>query len=352
MSHQIGHSAIELGRYCEAVAYSVPYVLSTFVSQQCLEIQPNNHADKSHAWVGERAPHVKRILGRLLVADITERKLLEYMEQRLAELRARHEEPGEETGHRTTNMEIDLIARAIGQPWAVLWPKLKRLHEPRDTGRALEPEEKNTLLELAAKNRSPYLLTMVRIAFMIGMRLGEISKLRWHQLDFDAGTISIGLTQKRSASASRVKTNAGKRTIAMPDKLCPIFADHAALIAKKLGPTEQDWYVFPLCNRRRPVDPMRPVTNIKSAWTAVRLAAGIQCRFHDMRHTAYTDMIEDNVPDGVIEAIMGHISKEMKQRYCHVRMSAMRKAVNRDSSPSFNPPLQESLQVEHKSVLM
>ena len=52
-------------------------------------------------------------------------------------------------------MEIDLIARAIGQPWAVLWPKLKRLHEPRDTGRALEPEEKNTLLELAAKNRSP-----------------------------------------------------------------------------------------------------------------------------------------------------------------------------------------------------
>ena len=90
---------------------------------------------------------------------------------------------------------------------------------------------------------------------MIGMRLGEISKLRWHQLDFDAGTISIGLTQKRSASASRVKTNAGKRTIAMPDKLCPIFADHAAFIAKKLGPTEQDWYVFPLCNRRRPVDP-------------------------------------------------------------------------------------------------
>jgi integrase len=106
--------------------------------------------------------------------------------------------------------------------------------------------------------------------------------------------------------------------------------------------------VFPLCNRRRPVDPMRPVTNIKTAWTAVRVAAGIECRFHDMRHTAYTDVIEDNVPDGVISAVMGHISKEMEERYSHVRMSAMRKAVNRDSQPNPNPPLQ----VQHKPVWM
>jgi hypothetical protein len=41
-------------------------------------------------------------------------------------------------------------------------------------------------------------------------------------------------------------------------------------------------------------------------------------------------MLEDGVPGGAIEAIMGHIAPEMKARYSHVRMDAMRKAVNRD----------------------
>jgi integrase len=290
-----------------------------------------NHADKSQTWVEERAPHVKRMLGRLLVADITEQRLLAYMEQRLGELRARHEQPEEETGHRTTNMEIDLLARSIGQPWRTLWPKLKRLHEPKDTGRALEPDEKTKLMDAAAKNHSPYLFTLLRIAFMIGMRIGEISKLRWHQLDFVAGTISIGRTSKPKATTSRVKTEGSKRVIAMPEELRPIFDEHAASVAKKLGPIDQNWYVFPFCNSRRPVDPMHCVANINKAWTAIRVATGVECRFHDMRHTAYTDMLEDGVPDGVIEAIMGHIAPEMKARYSHVRMDAMRKAVNRNS---------------------
>lgn len=276
-----------------------------------------NHADKSATWVKERAPHVKRLLGKLLVADITEQRLLGYMQQRLSE----------GVGSRTVNMEIDCLARAIGHAWKLLWPKLKRLDEPKDTGRALEPGEEGKLLQWAAKSRSPYMLVMLRIALLTGMRFGEISKLRWHQVDLSAGTISIGRTRSRARSAARVKTPASVRAVPLAPELYSTFANHEAFIAKKIGPIEPDWYVFPLCNSRRPIDAMRPVTGIKSAWTTVREKAGVECRFHDLRHTAYTKLIEAGQPEGVIEALMGHISKEMKERYSHVRMAAKREAV-------------------------
>ena len=43
--------------------------------------------------------------------------------------------------------------------------------------------------------------------------------------------------------------------------------------------------------------------------------------------TAYTKMVEAGVPEGVISALMGHVSRAMMDRYSHVRMEAMRTAV-------------------------
>jgi hypothetical protein len=41
-----------------------------------------NHAPKTTTTVEERAPHVKRLLGSLLISDITTERLLAYMETR------------------------------------------------------------------------------------------------------------------------------------------------------------------------------------------------------------------------------------------------------------------------------
>lgn len=293
---------------------------------QYIDAYALGHSKKSLAWVNERAPHVKRLLGKLLVAEVTEQRLRRYMQDRLQEIRAHYDEPEEDTGHRTVNMEIDLLARAIGQEWRILWPRLRRLDEPRDTGRALEADEQERLLKFAAENRSPYLHTVLRIALLSGMRFGEIIRLRWDQVDLDHGTIAIGRSNLRHERAARVKTKASIRTVPMPPDLRSIFGEHLQFIETKLGPIQADWFIFSLCNRRRPIDPTRPVTDLH-AWDRVREQAGVECRFHDLRHTAYTNLVELGVPDGVIEGLMGHISKQMKDRYSHVRMAAMREAV-------------------------
>ncbi len=50
---------------------------------------------------------------------------------------------------------------------------------------------------------------------------------------------------------------------------------------------------------------------------------------YDLRHHAITALLENpHVSEETVEAIAGHISREMKKRYSHVRMDARRKAVS------------------------
>ena len=54
---------------------------------------------------------------------------------------------------------------------------------------------------------------------------------------------------------------------------------------------------------------------------------GLQCRWHDLRHTVCTKMAENGVPESTMLSIMGHMSRKMLERYSHIRMAAKRQAV-------------------------
>jgi hypothetical protein len=118
-----------------------------------LQDYPHGHREKSVAWVNERLAHPKRLLGRLCLPDLTETAIREYIRTRMTELedlrRKRREkagvsaqERGESASGRTINMEVSMVARAIGRKWSDLWPKVKTLEERKDTGRALTDGER------------------------------------------------------------------------------------------------------------------------------------------------------------------------------------------------------------------
>jgi integrase len=137
----------------------------------------------------------------------------------------------------------------------------EKLEENHDAGRALESDEEAAILKAAAANRSkmlyPFLMTLV----WTGMRSDEARTLRWSQVDFEAGELVIG----------KAKTEAGtRRVIPMSGALWAALEHHAAFCASKLGPIQAEWYVFPLSNRTRPVDPRRPVTSFMRGWEIVR----------------------------------------------------------------------------------
>ena len=56
--------------------------------------------------------------------------------------------------------------------------------------------------------------------------------------------------------------------------------------------------------------------------------SGVQCRFHDLRHTCITKIAEGQASEQTIMAIAGHLSRRMLEHYSHIRMTAKRQALD------------------------
>lgn len=52
-------------------------------------------------------------------------------------------------------------------------------------------------------------------------------------------------------------------------------------------------------------------------------------RFHDLRHTVVTRLLEAGEPDHVVESITGHLSRRMLEHYSHIRLAAKKQALDR-----------------------
>jgi integrase len=290
-----------------------------------------NHRPKSIAFVKGRLAHVTRLLGVKLVIDVTETE-----EVARGYVRTRQ---SERASGRTINAELDELARAIGRTWRLLWPKLRKLEERKDVGRALSREEETRLLETAIGSPSRIIGPFVRIALLTGMRSGEILNLTWRQIDFEMRLLTVG----------RSKTAAGTgRVIPMSEALYAILSGHATWFVERFGELRPEWFLFPF-GANDQLDPSKPATDVKHGWQTLRRRAGISCRLHDLRHSAATRMAEAGVPESTMKAPLGHMSHAMLERYSHIRLSAKREAVEAmariGEGGSWERPPQESPQV-------
>src|SRR5580658_2992631 len=168
-----------------------------------------NHRPKSVLFANGRLAHVKKALGNIVLSDLTDERLRDYIRQR----------QGEKVSGRTINMEVGELSRAIGQPWSLLWPKVRKLEERKDVGRALSVIEQRSLLDGLKDRRTPHLPTYIPLLLLTGMRASEALSLTWTQVDLMDGTIRVG----RAKSA-----NGTGRVIPINDDLASILAAHRA----------------------------------------------------------------------------------------------------------------------------
>src|SRR5690242_19634402 len=69
------------------------------------------------------------------------------------------------------------------------------------------------------------------------------------------------------------------------------------------------------------IDATKPIGRWKEAWETAKTRAGVSCRFHDLRHTGRTRMLEVDVPFSVVATIMGwspSTTVRMTRRYGHI----------------------------------
>lgn len=296
------------------------------VIDRYLGLYPVTHRAKSVSSANGRLKHVKSKIGSVLVPRVNDDCIREYMKGRLTEGAC----------GRTINMEVGELSRAIGRPWSQIWPRVKMLEERKDVGRALSTEEEIAVLDGLRVSESPILEPFVKIALLTGMRSGEIRTLMWEQIDLFKKSLRVG----------RAKTRAGTgREIPLNDDLLSVLLLHREWFVSQFGEPETGWYVFPF-GASGAEDPSRHIGNVKTAWNSLRRRTGVNCRFHDLRHTAATKMAEAGTPESTMLALLGHMSRSMIERYSHVRMQAKRQAVGAlglarlTATPQFPPQLQ------------
>ena len=162
---------------------------------------------------------------------------------------------------------------------------------------------------------------------LTGLRRGEVTGLRWSDVDLDARKLQISSTRLRFGKhliEDTPKSRAGRRTLPIPDHLAAALRTAQAIHAADrlaLGEYyEASGYV--VVNEAGAALSPHALT---SRWARMLKAAGVRhIRFHDARHTCGTLMHLQDVPIAVISACLGHASKAFTMAtYVHSQPEAL-----------------------------
>jgi integrase len=66
---------------------------------------------------------------------------------------------------------------------------------------------------------------------------------------------------------------------------------------------------------------------LREAWSAARTQTGIDCRWHDLRHTCASWLVQAGVPIYTVAQMLGHSSTAVTQRYAHLAPKHLAEAV-------------------------
>jgi integrase len=263
--------------------------------------------------------HINPYFGKMLLCDIAADDIARYQAVRLEQ----------DAAPKTINLEIGTL-RAIlrkNQLWATIQPDVRMLRAREDVGRAISRDEEDALLEACRASRSRSLFPAVLIALNTCMRYSELRLLKWGQVDLNSCTLTVGHSKTESGTG---------RVLPLNDRAVSILGFWASLFPGRAP----NHFVFPA--ERYGVsgdgatviydsDPTKPIGRWKEAWESAKIRAGVSCRFHDLRHTGCTRMLEAGVPFSVVATIMGwspSTTVRMSRRYGHIGQSAQRLAVN------------------------
>ena len=137
---------------------------------------------------------------------------------------------------------------------------------------------------------------------MTGLRRGEICALMWRDFDAKAGTLGISRTLHSKGQGiyalGDTKTSQGNRTIILPESV-------AALLRARKKISISQW-IFP--QPTSPELPMNPGTAYRRLKTLLEEAELPSIRFHDLRHTFATLVLQNGMDVKTLSAMLGHVS--------------------------------------------
>ncbi len=151
---------------------------------------------------------------------------------------------------------------------------------------------------------------LYHIAITTGMRQGEIFGLKWSDLDWNRGEIQIQRQIQRIPgegwSYQEPKTRTGRRKIILGEGTLHALRLHREQQLIKIEVAGERWHSHGLIFPNSVGNPMDS-SNLRLDFNRLVAEAGLpKIRFHDLRHTAASLMLNNNVPPIVASRILGH----------------------------------------------
>jgi integrase len=171
-----------------------------------------------------------------------------------------------------------------------------------ERGRFLEPGQVKKLWEVCQEYSDRVSANFILLALLTGCRRGELFRLKWEDVDFRGGWITL-----RDPKGGR------DQVIPLNQSAIELLQDHPKVDGSP--------YVFPGVNGGARRDIRRP-------WAAMKEKVGLPSgfRLHDLRHS-YASLLASSgqVPLHLVQRLLTHASPVMTQRYSHLAEESLKR---------------------------
>lgn len=179
----------------------------------------------------------------------------------------------------------------------------------KTTIKALSLSEQYILETAASKDKNGI---AVFLALYTGMRIGEISALRWTDVDFESNRLYVNRTVQRIANSDNCNSNCtktrlffGKTKSESGRRIIPLTPKLSSLLREEKKKSES---LYVVSSRGSIAEPR----TIRYRYKKILKSAGINhLHFHGLRHTFSTRCIEKNIDIAALSHILGHSSIKM-----------------------------------------
>ncbi len=167
--------------------------------------------------------------------------------------------------------------------------------------RWLIPEEEQKLLD----SSPAWLKELIIFAINTGTRRDEMLSLKWSEVDFSRRVLTLLVTKNKE-----------KRTVPMNEVVSEL------LKAKSKGSTSE--YAF-----GSETGTKMDGRNLLRAFYVARKKAGLEdVRWHDLRHTFATRLVQAGIDLYTVKELLGHKTLTMTMRYAHHYPESLRRGVD------------------------
>lgn len=202
----------------------------------------------------------------------------------------------------------------------------------------LTKEEVIQFLNVAKKDR---LYTLYLLEMMTGLRRGEILGLKWSDIDFEKGKINVihnlyrinntdeNATTKYKLELLTPKTETSKRSIPINQLMIEELLKHKEKQDLEKMYYASDYKDLGMVFTRPNGDYISPREFLRQYQKLLSTAGLEKKRFHDLRHTVASLLINANENPKVIQQLLGHstISTTL-DIYAHVMGETMNKSID------------------------